>query len=328
MSFERSNTARDAFQAAHGHWRREVREAGVRLSNEKASQKTAFERLAPDFLSLYESFGRPSFEPCLVTSWKRKHDGLERELLPVPPFSFLRGREISSTMFHRFEPDQLAARLDYLHARLSAAEFADLAMEDYAGDPPMSIPSLLSSHQHIHLLYLILRFFESSACDAGRVRSVVEWGGGYGKMAALFWRLVPTRPTYVIIDLPLMCCLQRLYLSSVLGEENVHLLSGEGDRIAEGRVNLVPLALAERVDIAPPDIFAACFSLDECPRWLQERVERRNWFGAEHLLLCYNIPKIWFPAATHFAAMAERAGARRERRKWQGQPDEFIFAFR
>jgi len=123
------------------------------------------------------------------------------------------------------------------------------------------------------------------------VRTVVEFGGGYGNMARLFCNFGSLRQ-YVIIDLPLFCCLQYVYLSATSKDVGVHLVDSPDAGIRAGAVNLPPLQF---LDDAEPEgeLFLSTWALSECPATAYSHIRGRGWFGADELLIGFN--DLWKP---------------------------------
>lgn len=115
--------------------------------------------------------------------------------------------------------------------------------------------------------------------------------------------------TYVAIDTPLFSTLQWLYLSSVLGESEVHLVTRPGEPIQAGRINLVPVTRLADVDVRG-DLFVSTWALSESSEAAQQFVEDKAWFGATSLLMAYQCEDPCFPAAKHVAERAAVLGGR------------------
>ena len=153
-----------------------------------------------------------------------------------------------------------------------------------------------------------MRFSKRTGCDVGQVMSVIEWGGGYGNMAKIFRRLRPLPTTYIVIDTPRLSCVQLLYLATILGTENVHLVDGPHQEFAAGSINCLPLCFLNDLDLNT-DLFISTWALSESSRYSQEHVSERAWFNAKDLLLAYQGSSKVFPHADQVGKMAEASGA-------------------
>ena len=105
-------------------------------------------------------------------------------------------------------------------------------------------------------------------------------------MARIIRKMNPS-VTYTIIDLPEMLALQYVYLSSLEGEHNLHIVDpGAPVTIAEGKVNLVSThMLADEYGSVQCGGFVSTWGLAESPRDAQMYVRQRDFFGASSLLL-------------------------------------------
>ncbi len=88
-----------------------------------------------------------------------------------------------------------------------------------------------------------------------------------------------------MIDTPTFSAVQWLYLASVLGEEKVVVHSSESTPIAEGRINILPVGLVDKLSGFPADLFISTWALNESTEEAQRHVVDRRWFGAGRLLL-------------------------------------------
>ena len=230
---------------------------------------------------------------------------LERALLPVPPWAFLRVPVVAATML----PHSARARrlqLQYLRSRRDGDELERLLREDPVGRPVL-VPPYPTSANRVHVLTHIERFAEATGVDPASVGSVVEWGGGYGALCRV-WRLLNPGGTYTILDLPIVSALQWLYLGSVLGEDAVVLHDAPAEPLP-GRVNLMPADPSAPVSA---DLFISTWALSESPPELQDAVAAGGFFGARHLLLAYRRDARDFPGSAHFDTIALHAGAQVE----------------
>lgn len=184
--------------------------------------------------------------------------------------------------------------MEYLERKVGEAVLRNLLREDSVGGPLLLNTKYVTSYNSIHHLYHFIRFQESTTCVLSEVRTVVEWGGGYGNMAKLYRRLSNWAGTYVIIDTPLFSCLQWLYLSTVLGEENVNPLFTAEASLHERKVNLLPICFLNG-QLSEVDLFISTWALSESSRYAQEFVAEREWFHSEHVLIAFQQANRSFP---------------------------------
>lgn len=263
-----------------------------------------FDQLRHSFSERLDSV-RDLDEPAFVRSdWASRNGELVDRLLPLPPADFLRCEEILHQMFvgARYLPQELP----YVLSRLPGPE---IAQEDPVGDPPTSpVPGgqVTTSSNTVHQLHHLLRYQDVSGWSVGTVRSVVEWGGGYGCLAKLFIRLHGGSPTYVVLDTPVFAAVQWLYLASVLGEGEVVLHDRPG-KVALGKVNIVPIGLVPALEF-DADLFVSNWALNESTAAAQRFVCDRDWFGAPSLLLGMHAGDPFVPDVLSAGAVAVPLG--------------------
>jgi hypothetical protein len=258
--------------------------AGEVLRRRKADQLERFEALSGLLGERYEE-ARLHDAPRLESpDWEQRRPALEAELLPRPRGAFLRQPALSELL--ALPADSAEPELRWLSEQVSPARLPLLLEEDPIGSPPL-VPvegqAYLTSPRLIDELYLVARFTQETEVDPRELDLVVEWGGGYGSLARLFARL-NAELAYVIVDAPLMSCLQWLFLTSVLGPERVELCVEEPVAVEPGRVSLVPHALWHDVR-HDADLFVSAWGLSEASAAAQLAVAATHWFGARHLLL-------------------------------------------
>ena len=117
----------------------------------------------------------------------------------------------------------------------------------------------------IHQAYHILRWQEATGQSIADMRSIYEFGGGYGAMALVCNRL-GFRGQYYIYDLPEFALLQQWYLGEC-GVDNVTWVN-------KGSENHV-------------DLFIACYSLSETDFAERDRI-LDDWLANSYLFLYSN----------------------------------------
>lgn len=145
-----------------------------------------------------------------------------------------------------------------------------------------------------HQLYHLARLERFLGAGIEQVRSVVEFGGGYGNLARLF-RCFEGLSRYTIVDLPLFSCIQYVYLSTVLGPGCVRIVTEAGTPAAEGSVDLVPINLLPDLS-RDGELFVSTWALSESPPAAYDLVRERDWFGAREVLLAFH--EEWKPWST------------------------------
>ena len=274
------------------------------------SQKKRFNELSREFNSLYTSMRELGNEPFVMPFWEGVNKKVEPTFLPKPKLDFLSDQALRDTMFVAGSEEWIKAQTDYVKGKLGR-KFKRLLTEDPIGKPAKFHGGLsFTSHNSLHHMYHILFFLDQTHQNIEAMPSVVEWGGGYGNFAKLWWRLKKGPTTYTIIDTSLFCTIQWLYLSSVLGPSSVNLLQRKSDQIVEGKINLVPLALLNTTKIKG-DLFVSTWGLSESMANAQDYViNRRRWFGAEHLLIGFQDSTKDLKHASRLGDLSKKNGAK------------------
>lgn len=296
-----------------------------RLAAAHPDQRDRFARVASLFSQHYAGVRPYPTHSFITPFWQEMNDHLERVLLPRPPFGFLNDATIESLMFRSVDERSSFAELRHLEGAYAADRLRSIVAEDHVGRPPIAHAKYLASVNTVHQLFLLDRFLRSTMTDLDAIRSVVEWGGGFGAFAKVLLRARNAPVTYVLLDTPLIACVQWLYLSVIFGPDRVHLLRRPTDKIVPMAINVASVAFVDQI-AGDVDLFVSSFALSESSAEAQRYVTARDWFGARNLLLVFQKPT----SATHFrgadlASAAQAAGARIE--TGEMHPNDF-YAFR
>lgn len=246
----------------------------------------------------------------LTSAWTDYSVILEKDMLPYPRFSFLQNKTMMKSMFATGRDGWLDNAISDMERYFSASVLKKLLHEDYIGEPLIYSEKYMASHNSIEHTYHIYRFMDYIKPNTQAIHSVIEWGGGYGSMAKLFCRFYRNvKPfTYIIVDIPIVSCLQWLYLAVIFGEENVYCFQKPTDAVQVGKINIIPVSWAMQMNVRA-DIFISTWALSESPMSLQDEVLQRNWFDATHLLLAYRKNDERFPDSEHIGEAARKSGA-------------------
>lgn len=289
-------------------WARRVRAERV-LTRNSATSLVRFHALAASFAETFRSVDLPVGDEMVGAFWQDMNRRMAQRLLPRPAVRFLRDQLIASTMVADAGGHWLQWQLHYLQTCVPHAQLTEWVRENAVGGPRLRCPELMTSHNALHQAYHLALFRERIAPDLASINTVIEWGGGYGRMALTFRRWAPQPATYIIIDTALLASLQWLYLSAVLEPAAVVLVDGEGARICPGRINIVPLGRLRDLDRIRCDLFLSTWALSESPAVMQDWVVERSWYGARHLLLAYGSSNELVSTESRVGRLAEEAGA-------------------
>ena len=122
-----------------------------------------------------------SIDKFTTPLWDHFNLEIEKALLPIPSYSFLRNPTIEWTMVTS-GGNWLNHELAFLEAKINKEKLRDLLIDDFVGNPNIINSSYFTSANAIHHLYHLTRFSEETECNLARLNTIIEWGGGYGSM--------------------------------------------------------------------------------------------------------------------------------------------------
>jgi hypothetical protein len=277
---------------------------------ERVRQRVAFAKAGRRFAKIYAGVEPLEAAAFVTPYWTRLNREVATHLLPVPSHKFLRDPLIAGNMVVDQPRLWLRDELAFLEAHAPRGTLRQMLREEYIGGAPLVTGDYRTSHNVIHHAYHLVRFWESVGVPPWGVRTIVEWGGGYGNLARIITRSRASDQTYVIVDNPTFTAIQWLYLSSILGDTAVNVVTDRRRGVVSGAVNLVPTGLLDVVDGLDVDLFISTWALSESEPPALEHVVSRNWYGASHLLIAYrDVESQDFPAQTRIRSQMEAKGA-------------------
>lgn len=285
--------------------------AGRRLERERLEQRDRFRALAQRYPSVLRDLLRKFPDPPTGPLWAGVYAGIAQQMVPTPPFAFLRCPALALGGAYWDAYDAIvAAELKEVERGLEAMAVSPsyVLREDAVGGPYLYDRRYLTSSMLVQHAVHVCFLSSETGLRPAELHRVVEWGGGYGSLARILFRFQP-RLDYVILDTPVMLSLQWLFLSTVLGPDRVVLPGSADVGPHEGLVHLEN-ASTFGPERGPADLFVSTFALSESPRELIEGVAARRWFGAEHLWLAYTPSHPKFPQWRTLEEAAVRSGAR------------------
>lgn len=286
----------------------QAKEAHSLLAEKKGFQQDIYDNLKEQFFEKYKTIKKYERSQMTTLVWRDYNKKLEEALLPYPPFSFLHEPLIMMNMFVSAGGKRLKYQVDFLEKTFPVGELKRVLLEDYIGKPLILSAKYLSSHNSIHHLSHVARFLKTTKCDLDKINTIFEWGGGYGCMAKIISRLAQRPFTYILVDTPLLSCVQWLYLSVIFGEKNVNLLLGPKDNIKARKFNIISTGLIETQKIKT-DLFISTWGLSESPKNFQDYITKKNWFGAKHMLIAFQKANRTLPHADRLGDLARKKGA-------------------
>lgn len=294
------------------YFRLRLRKSQMRLAQNKIKQKEVFSKLCGRFSKNYHLLKKYNIDEYTTPLWKKFNIRLEKALLPYPSFSFLEDPTIMFTMFATAGGEWLKKELAFLENKIPQKQLKFILEEDYLGDPLLLSSEYLTSHTTIHHLYHLIKFLEVTRSRLSDFKTIVEWGGGYGNMIKILKRWDKGPATYIMIDTPLLCCLQWLYLATIFGERNTLFITDPSQKIKANKINILPLPLVDSQKIKA-DLFISTWALSESSEYSQDYVIKNNWFEAKHLLLAYQENPAGFFNPLRVGELAKEKGAKIEK---------------
>lgn len=190
----------------------------------------------------------------ISNEWKNNIDKIEG----LSPLYFLRDQTLRSTMYQSdltiFEKE-----INYIFSKFSdrLQKIAISRPENQVGQDLLQTSIGTYCPNDVHHLYHVCKFVEKTGI--GEKKKILEWGGGYGNMAKIFYLAFPELvESYSIFDLPEIQKLQESYLG-MLGLNSVNLFSD--------------FELFN--DLAhESNLFISTWALSECPIELIDQVEK------------------------------------------------------
>jgi hypothetical protein len=219
-------------------------------------------------------------ELCHPT-WVSFADTIKTMITGNPDTDFLHHPAILQTMLRiGFGPSQLYEEtfLKYCLSD-STANLVSKFKETAFGNLPIECQEFTCSTNSLGHLYYFARIMERTGPN---LRSVIEFGGGYGNLCRIFKTLLPDS-TYVIIDLPELLAVQFLFLRKTLGDAEVVLHKSPPSGFKEKSIHLVPAFFMEEIEFTP-ELFVSTFAISEATSAAQDLVIKKEFFRAKY---CY-----------------------------------------
>ncbi len=198
-------------------------------------------------------------------AWTEFRQTVRNSVSAKDPRYFLRWPVIQHTMFYPGHPAELAA----LQSAPSWGMWRQAILESPAGFPQRYPALPESSGNLIHHAYALWALEQNTTCITQRLKTVFEFGGGYGSTARLFSQL-GFNGTYIIFDLPEFLLLQEFFLEHMNKGESIEFVSDFTDR------RIVP----------HPDLFLAAWSLSESPLEVRKKMIPLIK-GSQYVLIAY-----------------------------------------
>ncbi len=202
--------------------------------------------------------------PTARNAWLNFRNNLRHQILESDPRYFLHWPIILHTMFYPGNKVELDALRESEQWQLWKK-----GLEETSVGYPIRYKEFPSSSGNlIHHAYLAYRLSSVFGIKLAGLKTIFEFGGGYGSNARLFYQL-GFIGTYTIFDLPEFLLLQKFFLRDFCEKKNIDWKSstlGKTQFLSE--VSFVP-------EYFSPDLFVAAWSLSESPLEVRENLLER-----------------------------------------------------
>jgi hypothetical protein len=245
----------------------------------KEQAELAFNIKSPKSGDILNSMSLEIESDFITSEWDSWRKSLRNYILNGIDNSFLIHSEIAGTMFQN---DTSIANEEIKNIGF---ENIKTVLEYEFSNKNFNLDNFLISTNTIHHLHHI-DIFEKNKNNK-EVKSVLEWGGGYGNMAKVFLEKNENIKFYTIIDIPEFIAIQYVYLSSYFGDENVRIIKNNSDFLENG-INLIPTSLVKEIDFVKHDLFTSTWAISESTFSCQEFALERGFFDCENLLIAYH----------------------------------------
>jgi hypothetical protein len=200
--------------------------------------------------------------------WSTKRTQLIDKILTSDPREFTRW-EVMYPMFYEADP----LELEWLRSLPEWKDIEPALKEDNIGMPRPYNGFTASSGNLIHHAYSLFKFLKANNLVIANLKSIFEFGGGYGSFCRLCYKL-GFKGEYLIFDLPEYTIFQQYYLSSL--KLNLKVVLNKVVR-AENTVSLI--SDLEQIPSQNYDTFFALWSISETPFELRDNFFKRVSFS-------------------------------------------------
>lgn len=183
------------------------------------------------------------------------------------PRGFLSWDVVAGTMFVKYAK---YSRTEYSHLRGLAnwPRWKDALREDDSGCPARCPFDTSTSCNLVHHAYHVAQFENFSGETPSDFDYVLEFGGGYGSMCRLLFKL-GFKGRYLIVDLPAFSALQEYFLKSV----GIRVLTK--DEFIRGESGVLCVSDIDNIgDLigGRKSLFLATWSISESPLFVREKI--------------------------------------------------------
>ena len=221
----------------------------------------------------------PEASVFIYPYWQDKRHGIAQDIIHTnPDQKFLMKSHIPGHMIRMGVTATSAYEVAYLSNNISANTKALLAkfQETTIGGIPWDCHHFNCSINSLQMLFYLAKIVENK--NHLSIKTVVEFGGGFGALAHATKQIIPDS-TYFIIDLPELIAMQYIYLKTSLPLSNLFVHTTLPDYFEPNAVHLIPIYLFSEFKLHA-DVFVSTFAITETTLAAQNKVLEKNFFDA------------------------------------------------
>ena len=245
----------------------------------KEDSEKKFIELSSKAKDILKSINLEIDEKIIKPEWDLNRIKFRNYLISSLDYNFLNNLDIAGLMF---QSDNGLALKEYDNLNI---KMLDKVFEYDFSRKNFNANGKNLSTNTIHHLYHLSKYFDYKK-NIPKIKKVLEWGGGYGNMAKIFFELFDEIESYTIIDIPEFITIQKIYLTSYFGDDNVRIVKKIED--VKPGINLISINDAIKINFDSYDMFISNWALTESSLFCQEFAEKSGFFDYENLLVSYH----------------------------------------
>ncbi len=225
--------------------------------------------------------------------WQKTRSDIKGLIKGKPQEDFLKFSAIAGTMvrsgfnnFQKYEIDFLTFGLSEKNRKILFSHNYDTDFGNLQKLPPFDVSANTLGH-----LFYIGKILEG--CDISKIKTIVEFGGGYGNLARLIKQIIP-QSTLILFDLPETLAIQALFLRYTLKNVRIFVHNKIPNLFKEGAIHLLPVFFVEDLNV-DTNLFISTFALSESTEFLQKVMLNKRFYNADY---CYIVGQVngWGPS--------------------------------
>jgi len=245
---------------------------------ENMSFKEVWQLMQEEYKTIANYYSLSGYAKYCHQAWKNHRPIIEKIIHGKPSKKFLSNSTIQATMVRSGRNATQKFEIAYLEKCISKKTkekvqlFKDVDTS-WLGHACREFDCSINTLGH---LFYAAKVFET--LQNTEIKTVVEFGGGYGNLAHIF-KKIQSNLTIVIFDLPELIALQSVFLRSNLPQADIIVHHTPPEEYKNGAIHLIPIYLLEDTQI-DADVFISNFALSETSQEMQNLVFNKNFFKA------------------------------------------------